>query len=65
MPGPGFRVGAPFAAEGAALEENAGSDAWPVVDAEFLDIENQALIRFHIYNIPILYERVKRMNFRK
>ena len=39
-----FRVGAPRAAQRAALQEHDGADARPVVQAELLEIENQALL---------------------
>jgi len=40
MPALGFRVVAPFAAEGAALEEHGGPNAGTIVGAETLDIED-------------------------
>ena len=41
----GLRIGAPLAPQRAPLEEYRGADALPVVDAEFLDVENLALHR--------------------
>ena len=40
--GLGLRVGAPDAAQGAALDEHVGADARPVVDTEVLGVENGA-----------------------
>jgi len=39
----GFRVMAPSASEGAALEEEDRSDSRPVMEAETLDIKDQGL----------------------
>jgi hypothetical protein len=37
-----FGVVAPKAAQGAALEEDCGPDAWPIVDGEALKVEDEA-----------------------
>ena len=43
----GFRIGAPFAAKGTALQENRGPDAGTVVDRKLLNVKNGT---FHIMN---------------
>jgi len=43
----GFGVGAPFAVHGAAFEEDSGTDAGAIMDAEFLNIKNQGSLLLH------------------
>jgi hypothetical protein len=49
----GFGVGTPAAAQGAAFEEDSGTYPRPIVNAEFLNVENepcfvQARLSFNI-----------------
>ena len=43
----GLRIGAPFAAKGAALQKNRGPDAGTVMDRKLLNVKNDT---FHIVN---------------
>jgi hypothetical protein len=40
----GFGIGTPETAQGTTFHENRRPDAWPVVDAETLDVENEPFI---------------------
>ena len=51
-----FRISAPAAAERTALEENRRADARPVIDAEFLDVENNAgKVRIFRHDYPPIF----------